>query len=333
MEQVEAVTKKLNVGWIPYWNLAPHRIELARYKIEGLQFFPGHPTEVNRMLGDGTVLCAPASAVSVLLNPRLEIAAPAGVSSNGPVLSVYLGLKGETSYICELVRTRLALAKDIIKDALDETGDSYRRAAALIWQELDATPCPDLMMIPKLKLSAASASGAVLSKLFFRLIFGKSAYETTQVAAQYVNTDVPTLELVIGDEALARRQEFTKIFDLGQMWKVMTGLPFVFSVWQKSQQSIVPEALVQSLIQSAEAAEAKMHIEPSAYFPDIMPLAQHGQEIDLAGYWRCINYRIGPKEIQGLLLYLCLARPLVRAEMDDQMVIKMLRWQQIAENR
>ena len=38
----------------------------------------------------------------------------------------------------------------------------------------------------------------------------------------------------------------------------------------------------------------------------------------------------GPADFRGLLLYLSLARSLMKAEMDESIVVKMLRWQQLS---
>lgn len=40
-----------------------------------------------------------------------------------------------------------------------------------------------------------------------------------------------TAAVVIGDRALEQRRKSTHIYDLGEEWKKMTGLPFVFAAW------------------------------------------------------------------------------------------------------
>jgi chorismate dehydratase len=40
-----------------------------------------------------------------------------------------------------------------------------------------------------------------------------------------------TAGLVIGDRALEQRNKSKYSYDLGQAWKELTGLPFVFAVW------------------------------------------------------------------------------------------------------
>jgi predicted solute-binding protein len=317
------------LGWIPYWNLFPLKAELAkRCQNYSIDYVSGHPTEVNALLTQNRVIASPCSAVSLLLNPEFELALPLGVASNGAVQSVYLGLMGEAAAVSELVRTRLALVRDIVTDALEEHGEHPRRVAEMIWAELDQEP-PNhqLDLIPKLKLSSNSATGATLAKVFYRMIFGKQAYEHVMMGAGSSNGASPaSLELVIGDEALVRRGEFQKIFDLGQLWKLATQLPFVFAVWQRNGTEL-PQSLAQQIMQAAEVAEAKMHVDPSAYFPAQHPLTQDGQPIDLSSYWRSLYYRLGDKEMQSLMLFLCLSRSVLRLEKDDRVVVKMLRWQ------
>ena len=40
-----------------------------------------------------------------------------------------------------------------------------------------------------------------------------------------------TAAVVIGDRALEQRKKSTHFYDLGEEWKKMTGLPFVFAAW------------------------------------------------------------------------------------------------------
>lgn len=45
-----------------------------------------------------------------------------------------------------------------------------------------------------------------------------------------------TAGLVIGDRALVQRRNSAYIYDLGQAWKEMTGLPFVFAAWVSNKE-------------------------------------------------------------------------------------------------
>ncbi len=44
-----------------------------------------------------------------------------------------------------------------------------------------------------------------------------------------------TAGLVIGDRAFAQRKKSKYIYDLAEVWKQMTGLPFVFAVWASNK--------------------------------------------------------------------------------------------------
>jgi predicted solute-binding protein len=71
----------LTMGWIPYLNLLPLKVELS--KLTDVQFIAkeGHPREVNKWLADGEVGLAPSSSVNLLDNPHLKMAFPLGVTS------------------------------------------------------------------------------------------------------------------------------------------------------------------------------------------------------------------------------------------------------------
>ena len=65
-------------------------------------------------------------------------------------------------------------------------------------------------------------------KISPKLIAGKEHYENDITGT--------TAGLIIGDRALIQRLHSTYIFDLGQAWKEMTGLPFVFAAWVSNKE-------------------------------------------------------------------------------------------------
>jgi chorismate dehydratase len=60
-------------------------------------------------------------------------------------------------------------------------------------------------------------------KISPELIVGEAGYEDSIKGT--------TAGLVIGDRAFKQRLRSTYIYDLGQAWKELTGLPFVFAAW------------------------------------------------------------------------------------------------------
>lgn len=92
-----------------------------------------------------------------------------------------------------------------------------------------------------------SATAVELLKLLFIIKKTKPIFETG--AIRYPN-DIPKnadAALIIGDAALKEKwsDHYDYIYDLGNMWMELTGLPFVFAVWavQKSFAHKRPEAL------------------------------------------------------------------------------------------
>ena len=323
----------LAVGWISYWNLLPLRRELERLSSGELELVRGHPSQVNRWLGDGRVDVAPSSSVCLLRHSHLEIAAPLGVASTGPVQSVYLGVRHEEAGLQGLLRSRQALLREVVRAAQSRYPGDARRQAALIFQGADELSPISLDQAPPLVVTPASASSSTLARLLYRLWFGESAYnfraaESTSAAASSSLSLKQPLELLIGDEALAKRAAFRFVLDLGEIWRELTDLPFVFAIWQTTRKNL-SQGWRQRLLDAAELAQARMHVEPSHYLPDMPTSDVQGRPIDLAAYWKCIHYRLTTAHFRGLALFLSLTRQLQPFAVDDQAVVNLMRWESI----
>lgn len=320
----------INIGWIPYWNLEPLRIELLNSWGSSIHFNKGTPTVVNKLLADSEVMVAPSSSVCLLKNQ--EMALPLGVSATNSTHSIYIGLNRDTASLNDLIRKRINSLKEICHHANLEMVSSFKRTASFIMDTADELPAPPMEYAPSLRLLSYSASGVALAKIFYRLVFGKHAYESMVTQnngngdASLQNSSRPVVELMIGDEALIKRNEFIKIIDLGNFWSSLTGLPFVSAVWQKGAKPISLNWR-KRFLDSAELAQAKMKIEPTAYYPSTIPMDSAGNQIDLSTYWKALHYRLNQKDFKGLLLFLSLARPLLKSEIDESAIAKMLRWQ------
>jgi len=83
----------------------------------------------------------------------------------------------------------------------------------------------------RIRVSAASASGAALVKILMAELFQvQPHYQTGQASAPPADC---AAVMAIGDEALRLKAAGALPFelDLGQAWQELTGLPFVFGVW------------------------------------------------------------------------------------------------------
>ena len=335
-QQIRATTSApLQLGWIPYFNLVPLRAELDRLAGNEVELHRGVPAQVNRWLTEGKVSLAPCSSICLLRHSNHEIALPLGVAAGGPVASVYLGLHHEDAGLVEVVRTRQHMLREIFRAAEKREMDA-RKFADFIFKMASTLPPLELNVAPPLVVTPASATSATLARIFYRLWFGEAAYELRAAQGNISRTvmldDRRPMELLIGDEALARRPQFRAIIDLGEAWRDVTDLPFVFAVWQKTRHPVTP-LWRNRIFEAAEIAQARMRIEPSHYLPDMPATDTQGHSLDLSGYWKLIQYRLGPQHFKGLALFLALARNLAPALVDHQGVINITRWEALGQSQ
>lgn len=322
----------LQLGWIPYWNLAPLRFELERLAGHEIEFHKGHPSQVNKWLNEGRVSLAPSSSICLLKNSQLDIAFPLGIAATGAVHSVYLGLPREEGHLLEVIKTRQALLREIFRQGQSRFETDARKLASFIFKAAATLPPVDLEMAPPLVVTPASATSTNLARVLYRLWFGESAYELrASESAPLGLSERRPLELLIGDEALAKRSTYRSTIDLGEAWRDLTDLPFVFAVWQTSKKTLSPHWR-QRILEAAELAQARMRVEPSHYFPDIPPTDVNGRPIDLSAYWKTIQYRLGPAHFRGLALFLSLTRQLQPFQVDDQAVVNLMRWESLGQS-
>ncbi len=319
----------LRVGLIPYWNLLPFKKELLRHAGGLIQMVSAPPVQMNRLLLDGKIHLAPCSSVCLVKYPEHEMALPLGISSDGQTSSVYLGLSVQHTEFYEKLLEKRAELKRLYEEA-SASGEDLRYVAQNFWALVSKSTYIPSEFAMGLKLSPASASSVSLAKIFYTLWFGP---DVTKSILEYKITDSSIkrpVELLIGDEALMRRHSFHRILDLGALWKEMTGLPFVFAVWQSRGACL--NGWRRKILEIGERAHSKMKVDPSYFLPDMEPLDDTNKKIPLASYWKIINYRIGPRELKGLLLFLHFTKYIHTLPLDNQVVIKLARWQELCKS-
>lgn len=105
-----------------------------------------------------------------------------------------------------------------------------------------------------------------------------------------------TAGVVIGDRALEQRKKSTYIYDLGEAWKQMTGLPFVFAAWVSNKK--LPDDFIAAF---NEANQAGVNYIPSVVATTPYPI------FDLHAYYtRYINYELDEAKRKGLEKFLLL---------------------------
>jgi chorismate dehydratase len=261
----------LRIGCVKYLNALP--------LIRG---WPGevdldHPSALCQRLASGELDVALVSSFEFLRSPLYRIVDDVSISSDGPVYSVVLAHCGELS--------------DIQRIELDPASQTSINLLRCLLAELEMNP--QLRNAPK--------------------AFGAGVGSPPQDEFAVANLPTPhSGRLIIGDQAIAFRQKHADEFqfwDLGEQWKKLTGLPFVYALWL-----IRPEvADAKSLAQRLRA----LRDENLTNLDDLIGEAVAGVddpgrrvELDrefLTGYYHThVRFSFGEREKEGLQTFACL---------------------------
>jgi chorismate dehydratase len=119
------------------------------------------------------------------------------------------------------------------RDALERVGDLCIAADGPVRSVLLLSPVPPALLGgASIAVTAQSATGrALLATLLEKLQRVQATYDVVDDALAAAAAGRPAL--VIGDDALVARKVCRPacIYDLGEAWHQLTGLPFVFAVW------------------------------------------------------------------------------------------------------
>ncbi|TWI64823.1 chorismate dehydratase [Desulfobotulus alkaliphilus] len=155
-----------------------------------------------------------------------------------------------------------------------------------------------------LGLSRESASAASLLRFFFWKRGLACMLDTRRVRSPE-DLEGLTGGLVIGDAALCGqwREKFPYVYDLAELWKKDTGLPFVFGLWAVRREAVLqrPDALGQALsfllMSKATGMKAMERIcQRAAVEKGLAPET-------VKDYFTCLDYGLPPSHIRGLVHY------------------------------
>lgn len=323
------MAKKHSIGWIPFWNLHPFKQELVRKMGDDFALFTGKPTAVNKALNKSEVQIAPSSSICLLTNQDSRIALPLGVVAEGKVRSVYWGIHHDSRKTLEHITTKTQQLRLLFAQAKAAKGSDLRGVTEYFWKHLHRIQSTWEGAPPTIHLTNASATSAMLSKILYKMYFGKDAFQETFGKMAIIKSqfrDSSDMSLVIGDEALFLKKKFACEIDLSEIWHSIMDLPFVFAVWQAATTKIDPQ-LSECIKGAAAIAEKTMRIQPSTYLPQTLPLDWRGVPIDLNQYWGLLRYQLTTNDRMGLLLFLNFARPLLPEILEASSLSKLARWQ------
>jgi chorismate dehydratase len=103
-----------------------------------------------------------------------------------------------------------------------------------------------------------------------------------------------TAGVVIGDRALEQRKRSAHIYDLGEAWKALTGLPFVFAAWVSNKR--IDEGFINAFDEANEAGLARID--------EVVRLHPY-PTFDLHDYFtKYLDYDLDAAKRQGLEMFL-----------------------------
>jgi chorismate dehydratase len=233
-----------------------------------------------------------------------------------------------------LVRSEALLDVDLVKDSPDRLNE------ALVAGDLDISAislveylrhADELLVLPDL---AVGSDGPVLSVNLVsqvplaalaggRVALGSSSRTSVLLARMWLDEvhgvrpeyftcppDLPQMMreaqagVLIGDPALRARYDAPRrgldVYDLGAVWREWSGLPMVFAVWAVRREFA---AAYPGLVKGVHEAFLSSRDHALAAIDAVAERAARWEEFDratLAGYFRALDFSLGPRQLAGL---------------------------------
>jgi len=150
--------------------------------------------------------------------------------------------------------------------------------------------------IRSLALDESSRTSVALAKILLKRKLGSLPHLTTCTPDARLGTVDADAMLLIGDAAMALPpDEPAAIFDLGEEWKKLTGLPFVYAMWV-TRGDADTRGLQPKLLRARDQGVARLHEIAVEASSDL------GLSLDVClSYLRNImRYELGEREIEAL---------------------------------
>lgn len=332
------------VGASSSWSVTPLLNELHRLHPRNVKVLNTPPQKLAEQLKKQTTDLSICPTSTLLDHSGLELALPIGEAMRGGLGLCYLAVTaGHPDEVSDLY-LRLEQFKKVCsrlkcKDVKSWSEGLWRWSREMRWQFASAAS------LPYLRYSGESNSWSHFARLLYRLLYGESAYtgnqasqtrndgfacgcESHPILKQGQHHSTLKLELKCGNPGLVNRCRYQHVIDLSELWFQSTRLPFVASVALKKRRPISSVIHRNAILMATDLAQAKMRIDPSSYFPDIVPANYVGHSIDLGSIWRQVYYRLGGEDVKSLRLFLHFLRPLNESVVSEESFhSEMMRWQ------
>jgi chorismate dehydratase len=258
----------LRIGCVKYLNARP----LIRGWQDNVEF--DHPSALCQRLARGELDVALVSSFEFLRNPIYRIVNDVSISSDGPVYSVVVAHRGEISEI-----------EEIELDPASQTSVNLLRC-----------------LLAERRLTPRFARG-VLGSTGCQSGTGRIRRGEPVVARSLPATH--RARLLIGDQAIRFRQKHAgefQFWDLGEQWKKLTGLPFVYALWLIRPEVTKAKSIAQRLrkLRDKNFANIDELIADAAAEVADADKEKFTREFLARYYHRHLRFSFGEREKQGL---------------------------------
>ena len=300
----------LRIGCVKYVNARP----LIRGCPGDVEF--DHPSALCQRLANREIDVALVSSFEYLRNPVYRIVDDVSLSSYGPVYSVVVAYSGDISEI-----------EQIELDPASQTSTNLLRCL-LAERALIPSLSRNIGFQPVRPAGLQPADSGPMESLESQIAEEISAGRTGKMPM------LPALHrarLLIGDQAIHFRQKHAgefQFWDLGEQWKKLTGLPFVYALWLIRPEVTDAKSIAQrlrklrdknlaSLDDLIEEAVAGVGLSAvaSAKTVEPAPRKELNREFLLRYFRKHLRFSFGKKEKQGLQCFadLCAKRGVLLA--------------------
>lgn len=264
----------LKIGKIQYANLYPIFYALEREADPSLfRFIQGVPSEINRLLREGSVDISPSSSIEYLRRPgQYTLINGHSISSYGAIESILLF---STVPIEELG------GRTVLASSQSETSTALLRIILKKFYGLD---------------TEILVSGMELNK-------GLQEYPAYLLIGDDALREAINLKTRMNDRTLASSRDHCVIFvyDLGKIWYEHTGLPFVFALWIAMRECCGTDEFSR-FVEFLDRAKgyALTHLR------DIAKESPYASMLGFEGlvrYWKIISYDFEENHRMGLELF------------------------------
>ncbi len=269
---------KLLVGKIPFLNLFPvFHVLQNECDCSGYEFVEGVPSALNRMLREGAIDVSPSSSIEYLRGgDAYSLLEGHCISSSGRVDSI-------------LFFSRLPIG-ELGGQEVYVTGQSETSSGLLhvILRKFYGLHCD-------IRVSGLPSAEAIEELPAF-LAIGDDALRAAGGARS-----VPGEDAGPGGRLMRVGAGRRFVYDLGELWELFTGVPFVYALWiARADLARQKKALLERFRKDLDFAKDKA----LGRLPELSRLT--GMPMSpgrIAGYWSRISYDLGNGQKEGLRLF------------------------------